>query len=119
SLAGVIVAITTLSRDGLASPPARTGQAGGLSGLPLRARRTALVRRVAERAGGALAVIGVGGIFTADDAWETLAAGADLVQAYTGFVYGGPFWARRLARDLVRRMDREGVAHVGDIPRAR
>lgn len=116
-LAGVIVANTTLSREGLASPPSLAAEAGGLSGLPLRERRTALVRRVAGRAGGALTVVGVGGIFTADDAWEALAAGADLVQAYTGFVYGGPLWARRLARDLLGRMDREDVAHVRDIPR--
>lgn len=115
ALAGVIVANTTLSREGLVSPPALTGQAGGLSGMPLRARRAALVRRVAQRAGGTLTIIGVGGVFTADDAWETLAAGAHLVQAYTGFVYGGPFWARRVAGGLLARMDREGIGHVGDI----
>lgn len=114
-LAGVIVANTTLSREGLASPPALTQRAGGLSGAPLRERSTALVRRVAERAAGALVVVGVGGVFTADDAWEKLAAGASLVQVYTGFVYGGPTTPRSIAGGLLARMDREGVTHISEI----
>ena len=113
--AGVIVSNTTLSRDGLASPPGLAAQEGGLSGAPLRDRATAMVRRVAVRAGGDLVVIGVGGVFTADDAWDKLAAGASLVQLYTGFVYGGPCTARTIAAGLVARMDREGVAHVSEI----
>jgi dihydroorotate dehydrogenase len=116
-IAGVIVANTTLARDGLASPARLTAQQGGLSGAPLRHRCTDLVARVAGRAGGRLVIIGVGGIFTADDAWDTLAAGADLVQVYTGFVYGGPLWVRRLSADLAARMRREGVRHVRDIGR--
>jgi dihydroorotate dehydrogenase len=114
-LAGVIVSNTTLAREGLRSPPELAGREGGLSGAPLRARATALVRRVAERAGRDLVVVGVGGIFTADDAWEKLAAGASLVQVYTGFVYGGPGTARAIARGLVRRMDREGIAHIAEV----
>lgn len=119
-IAGVIVANTTLARDGLASPPELTGQQGGLSGAPLRRRCTDLVTRVAARAEGRLVIVGVGGIFSADDVWDTLAAGADLVQVYTGFVYGGPLWVRRLGTDLAARMEREGVRHVRDIaaPRA-
>lgn len=114
-LAGVVVANTTLSRDGLVSPPALTGREGGLSGAPLRARSTEMVRRVAARAEGRLVVIGVGGVFTADDAWEKLAAGASLVQVYTGFVYGGPGTARAIAAGLLARMDREGVRHVSEV----
>ncbi len=60
-------------------------------------------------------VVGVGGIFTADDAWEKLAAGASLVQLYTGFVYGGPGTARAIADGLLARMDREGVGHVSEV----
>ena len=114
-LAGVIVSNTTLSRDGLASPPELASQQGGLSGAPLRDRATDMVRRVARRAGGDLVVIGVGGVFTADDAWDKLAAGASLVQVYTGFVYGGPSTARDIAAGLIARMDREGVRHVSEI----
>ena len=114
-LAGVIVSNTTLSREGLQSPPALTEQSGGLSGAPLRERSTALVEQVARRAQGRLVVIGVGGVFTADDAWDKLAHGASLVQVYTGFVYGGPWTARAIAAGLLERMDREGVGHVSEI----
>ena len=114
-LGGVIVSNTTLARDGLRSPPELTAREGGLSGAPLRERSTALVRRVAERAGGRLIVVGVGGVFDADDAWQKLAAGASLVQVYTGLVYGGPGMARSIAAGLLARMDREGVRYVGEI----
>jgi len=77
--------------------------------------RSAMVGRVAARAAGRLVVVGVGGVFTADDAWEKLAAGASLVQVYTGFVYGGPGTARAIASGLLARMDREGVGHVSEI----
>jgi dihydroorotate dehydrogenase len=60
-------------------------------------------------------VVGVGGVFTADDAWDKLAHGASLVQVYTGFVYGGPGTARAIAAGLLARMDREGVGHVSEI----
>jgi dihydroorotate dehydrogenase len=114
-LAGVVVANTTVSRAGLRSPARLTQREGGLSGAPLRERATGLVARVAARAAGRLVVVGVGGIFTADDAWEKLAAGASLVQLYTGFVYGGPGTARAIAAGLLERMDREGVRHVSDV----
>ncbi len=114
-LAGVIVANTTVSRAGLTSPERLTSRPGGLSGAPLRERATTLVGRVAARAAGRLVVVGVGGIFTADDAWEKLAAGASLVQLYTGFVYGGPGTPRAIAGGLLERMDREGVGHVSEL----
>jgi dihydroorotate dehydrogenase len=114
-LAGMIVSNTTLSREGLASPPSVTAEAGGLSGAPLRDRATAMVERVARRSQGRLVVVGVGGVFTADDAWDKLAAGASLVQVYTGFVYGGPGTARTIAAGLLSRMDREGVGNVSEI----
>jgi dihydroorotate dehydrogenase len=117
-LAGVIVANTSVGRHGLSSPAALVSEAGGLSGPPLRGRCLDLVRRAARRSGGRLVVVGVGGIAGADDVWDTLCAGADLVQAYTGFVYGGPLWPRRTCADLVARMDREGVRHVGELTAA-
>jgi dihydroorotate dehydrogenase len=114
-LAGVIVANTTVSREGLRSPARLALRPGGLSGAPLRDHATTLVGRVAARAAGRLVVIGVGGVFTADDAWEKLAAGASLVQLYTGLVYGGPRTARAIAAGLLERMDREGVGHVSEV----
>ena len=110
---GLVAANTTLRRDGLRDPDAalRLGD-GGVSGAPVRARSTAVVRRIHRRARGALTIIGVGGVRTADDAWEKIAAGASLVQVYTGFVYEGPRMAARLLRGLLRRMEREGVRDV-------
>ena len=104
-LDGIIATNTTVSRDGLVSSPAEvtaTG-AGGLSGPPLRAPALAVLRRLRERAGDGLVLIAAGGIETPDDAWERLAAGATLVQAYTGFIYGGPLWPRRMHAGLARR----------------
>ena len=105
-LDGIIATNTTVSRDGLASPPAEVAAAGagGLSGPPLRARALEVLTRLRERAGDRLVLIAAGGIETPDDAWERLRAGATLVQAYTGFVYGGPLWPRRMHAGLARRM---------------
>ena len=105
-LDGIIATNTTVSRDGLASPPAEVAAAGagGLSGPPLRARSLEVLTRLRERAGDRLVLIAAGGIETPDDAWERLRAGATLVQAYTGFVYGGPLWPRRMHAGLARRM---------------
>ncbi|HEY8077376.1 MAG TPA: quinone-dependent dihydroorotate dehydrogenase, partial [Labilithrix sp.] len=101
-LAGVVATNTTIAREGLATPAdvvERIG-AGGLSGRPLRARSLAVVRRVRDRVGTGMCVIGVGGIDSADAALEMMRAGADLVQLYTAFVYEGPLLPRRIARDL-------------------
>jgi len=105
-LDGIIATNTTVSRDGLASPAAEVAAAGagGLSGPPLRARSLAVLRRLRARAGDRLVLIAAGGIETPDDAWERLRAGATLVQGYTGFVYGGPLWPRRMHAGLARRM---------------
>jgi dihydroorotate dehydrogenase len=105
-LDGIIATNTTVSREGLVSSPAEvtTAGAGGLSGPPLRAPALAVLRRLRERAGDRLVLIAAGGIETPDDAWERLAAGATLVQAYTGFIYGGPLWPRRMHAGLARRL---------------
>jgi dihydroorotate dehydrogenase len=105
-LDGIIATNTTVSRDGLASPPAEVAAAGagGLSGPPLRARALEVLTRLRERAGDRLVLIAAGGIETPDDAWERLRAGATLVQAYTGFVYGGPLWPRRMHAGLAQRL---------------
>ena len=104
-LDGIIATNTTVSREGLASPPSQVAAAGagGLSGPPLGARALAVLVRLRARAGDRLVLIAVGGIETPDDAWERLRAGATLVQAYTGFIYGGPLWPRRMHAGLARR----------------
>ena len=105
-LDGIIATNTTVSRAGLASPAAEVAAAGagGLSGPPLRARALEVLARLHARAGDRLVLIAAGGIETPDDAWERLRAGATLIQAYTGFVYGGPLWPRRMHAGLARRM---------------
>jgi len=79
---------------------------GGLSGAPLMEKSTRVLARVRERVGAGYPLIGVGGIFTVEDVRAKIAAGADLVQVYTGFIYQGPFMARRLAFDS-RTMNEE------------
>jgi dihydroorotate dehydrogenase len=85
---------------------------GGISGAPLKPRALAVLRRLRARTRGELTLIAVGGIETADDAWERIRAGATLVQAYTGFVYGGPLWPRRVNRGLARRVRAAGLRSV-------
>jgi len=109
--AGLVATNTTVSRTGLRQPSA---ESGGLSGAPLRARATAVVRTLHRRAGPRLPIIGVGGIFSARDAYEKIRAGASLVQVYTGLLYEGPWLARRIARGLVPLLHRDGFAHLRD-----
>lgn len=89
-LDGLVAANTTLSREALISAPSLINEAGGLSGAPLRKRSTEMVQYIYQRTNGKLPVIASGGIFTGEDAWEKLDAGASLVQVWTGFVYKGP-----------------------------
>jgi dihydroorotate dehydrogenase len=98
-VAGLIATNTTLARDGV--DPADTAvatQAGGLSGRPLTKRALGVVEFVHRETGGALPVVGVGGITTVDDALRMLDAGASLVQLYTGFIYAGPGLVRSVSR---------------------
>ncbi|HWO26170.1 MAG TPA: quinone-dependent dihydroorotate dehydrogenase [Kofleriaceae bacterium] len=105
-LDGIIATNTTISRAGLATPADAVTAlgAGGLSGAPLKARSLAVLRRLRARTGARVTLISVGGIETAEDAWQRLRAGATLVQGYTGFIYGGPGWPRRLHRELAARV---------------
>jgi dihydroorotate dehydrogenase len=109
--AGLVATNTTLARDGLLMP---IDEAGGLSGAPLRERATAVVRTLFRLAGGTLPIIGVGGVFSAADAYAKIRAGASLVQLYTGMVYEGPRVAHRIARGLVELLARDGLAHISD-----
>ncbi len=107
-LDGVIATNTTVSRTGLTSSVAEVeaAGAGGLSGPPVRERALAVLRLLRQRLGPEPTLIGVGGITTVEDARERLAAGADLLQAYTAFVYEGPRWPSRLNRALAGGAER-------------
>lgn len=104
-LAGIVATNTTIDHgvlpagaiDGLA-------HAGGVSGEPLRPRALAVLRLLHARVGGRLVLVAAGGIATPEDAWQRILAGATLVQAYTGFVYGGPLWPRHINRGLERHL---------------
>jgi dihydroorotate dehydrogenase len=113
-LDGIIATNTTVGRDGLASGSADVAAAGpgGLSGRPLKGPALRVLRRLRERVGDRLVLVAVGGIETPDDAWERIRAGATLVQGYTGFVYGGPLWPRRVHRGLARRVRAAGLPSV-------
>ena len=111
---GLIVSNTTITRPGLRS--AHRSQAGGLSGPPLRALSTDLLRRVARLARGrGLVLIGCGGVGSGADAYEKLRAGASLVQLYAAFAYEGPALIPRIKRELAALLRRDGVRNVGDI----
>ncbi|MDF1608795.1 quinone-dependent dihydroorotate dehydrogenase [Hoeflea sp. YIM 152468] len=114
NLDGVIVSNTTLSRAGLAADP-KAGEAGGLSGRPVFARSTIVLAKMRQKLGPDMPLIGVGGIDSADTAAEKIRAGADLVQLYTGFIYGGPLLPGRILRGLSRICDRENLAHLSDL----
>lgn len=109
---GIVAANTTISYDGLRTPGVAGLGDGGISGAPLRSRALALVRRVHRRTEGRLPIIGVGGVFDAEDAYALLRAGASLVQLYTGFVYGGPTVVRTINTGLLRRLRRDGAASL-------
>jgi dihydroorotate dehydrogenase len=111
-LDGLIAVNTTIDRSGLSADP---GRPGGVSGAPLKARALEVLERLRARTGGRLALVSVGGIETADDALERLRAGATLVQAYTGFVYGGPLWPRRVNRALARAVRAAGASSIADL----
>lgn len=106
-LDGIVATNTTISREGLRSTAAEVegAGAGGLSGEPLLHRSLEVVRMLRGRMGEEPTLIGVGGIATVGDAVERLAAGADLLQAYTAFVYQGPAWPGRMNRALARRTE--------------
>lgn len=103
-LAGVIATNTTISRAGLKTAAQKVDAigAGGLSGLPVKQRSLEVLRLLNQRIAGRISIISVGGVETADDARERLSLGATLVQGYTGFIYDGPFWARKINRELSR-----------------
>jgi dihydroorotate dehydrogenase len=112
-LDALIVANTTVSRPPLKSRYA--GEQGGLSGVPLKTLALEVLRKFRRASCGEIPLIGVGGIATADDAWERIKAGASLVQFYSAMVYEGPGIARRLADGLAQRLEREGYSSISEV----
>jgi len=104
-LAGVVATNTTIGRDGLRTTPEKVAAfgLGGLSGPVLARRSVEMLRLLRAELPGDAVVISVGGVSTADDVARRLDLGATLVQAYTGFVYGGPLWVRQINAELARR----------------
>jgi dihydroorotate dehydrogenase len=119
-LSGMIATNTTIRRDHLKTQiVATTGnpvteEAGGISGAPLRERSTEVIRFIYQQTGGTLPIIGVGGIFTAEDAWEKITAGASLIQVYTGWIYEGPGMVQRILKGLVQKMEEHGLQNIGE-----
>ena len=111
-LGALIVSNTTISRPPLHSP--HKGETGGLSGAPLRELALQRLRDFRTATGGALPLVGVGGIATAEDAWQRIRAGASLVQLYSAIVYEGPGIARRIVRGLETLLRRDGFASVAE-----
>ncbi len=108
----IIVANTTLSRPMLKSKYREEG--GGLSGAPLKQLALTALRDFRSASGGEMPLIGVGGIASAEDAWERIRAGASLVQLYSAMVYQGPRIAARIAHGLARRLKQEGMANIAE-----
>lgn len=111
-LAGIVATNTTVSRDGLTTPGVDRLGPGGISGPPLAQRAVQVLRRLYDRVGDRLALISVGGIETADDAWERITAGASLLQGYTGFIYGGERWAKDIHEGIARRLHDSGFGSL-------
>jgi dihydroorotate dehydrogenase len=116
SLAGIVAVNTTERRDSLSTPSPVAGvTGGGISGPPLKARSLEVLKRIYARAGGRLTLVSVGGISTPDDAWERILAGATLLQAYTGFIYGGPAWPAQVNRALARHLRDIGASSIQEV----
>jgi dihydroorotate dehydrogenase len=128
SLDGIIATNTTIGRDGLTTTSNQVVAlgAGGLSGAPLKARALQVLQRLRAVVGDRVCLISVGGIENGEDAWQRITAGATLIQAYTGFIYGGPSWAKAVSNQLAAKVRAAGFQNVqqaiginADLPRRR
>ena len=113
-VAGIVATNTTVSRDGLNTSAVEQLGPGGISGPPVARRAIEVLCQLYSRVGDQLVLISVGGIETADDAWERITAGAALLQGYTGFVYGGGLWAKHIHDGLARRLREHGYACLSE-----
>ena len=116
-ISGIVATNTTIQRPETVNKKCKKvySEEGGLSGLPLQNRSTEMIRKIYKMTNGKVPIIGVGGIFTADDAWEKIAAGASLIQLYTGLVFEGPGIARNIVSGLKKRVANEGFESISDV----
>jgi dihydroorotate dehydrogenase len=117
NISGAVATNTTITRPQTDNSRLQKiyAETGGLSGRPLRERSTEMIRHIFKQTQGRLPIIGVGGIFSADDAWEKIAAGASLVQVYSGLVFEGPGLPNRIVTGLIERMRHEGINGLREI----
>ncbi|WP_066423593.1 quinone-dependent dihydroorotate dehydrogenase [Anabaena sp. 4-3] len=119
-LAGIIATNTTISRQGLKTQIIdKTGnspeqEAGGISGAPVRDRSTEVIRFIWQQTQGQIPIIGVGGIFSPDDAWAKITAGASLIQVYTGWIYEGPMMVRRILEGLLSKLEQNHLSSISE-----
>jgi len=113
-LAGIVATNTTVARSSLATPGVDALGSGGISGPPVAQRSAEVLRRLYKRVGDRLVLISVGGIETADDAWDRITSGASLLQGYTGFVYGGGLWAKHVHDGIAQKLHEGGFTSLSD-----
>ena len=117
-LSGIIATNTTINREGLKTKTiditgkAVKDEAGGISGAPVTQRSTEVIRQIYQQTNGTLPIIGVGGIFTAEDAWAKITAGASLLQTYTGWVYEGPTMVKEILQGLTKKLEEQNLQNL-------
>lgn len=111
-ISGIVATNTTLSRDGLKHANAK--ESGGLSGRPLTHPSTQVIRRIYNQTQGKIPIIGVGGIFTAQDAYDKIRAGANVIEIYTGLIYRGPGIVKHIHHGLNRLLQQDGFQHISE-----
>jgi dihydroorotate dehydrogenase len=114
---GIVAVNTTVDRGvlpGIAKPVAAF-EGGGVSGPPLRKRSIEVLRHIRETVGDALVLVSVGGVESADDAWQRILAGASLVQVHTAFIFEGPAFAKRVNRELAQKVRDAGQSSIQDL----
>lgn len=119
-ISGIIATNTTINRERLktkiipATGKVVTEEAGGISGAPLTQRATEIIKFIWQETKGELPIIGVGGIFTTEDAWDKITAGASLIQVYTGLVYQGPGMVKQILQGLRKKLDEHGLNSISE-----
>jgi dihydroorotate dehydrogenase len=119
-LSGIVATNTTINKEGLKTKILKetgnpiTTENGGISGLPLKQRSTEVIRFIYQQTKGELPIIGVGGIFNADDAWEKITAGSTLLQFYSGWIYQGPWIIPDILKGLQKKLDQHGLTNINE-----